>query len=73
MLFVSAALSRKWWPEKILNSKNYEADEKEIEKAKMSGVIFLPSLMGERSPHNDVNAKGAFIELSVTTSGERSK
>ena len=29
--------------------------------------------MGERSPHNDVTAKGAFIGLSVTTSGERSK
>lgn len=56
-----------------MNSKNYEAEEKEIEKAKVRGVIFLRSLTGERSPHNDVNAKGAFIGLSVTTSGERSK
>ncbi len=73
MLFVSAASSREWGPEEILNSENYEADEKEIEKANVNGVIFLPSLMGERSPHNDVTAKGAFIGLSVTTSGERSK
>ena len=73
MLFISTASSRKWGPEEILNSKNYEADKKEIEKAKVNGVIFLPPLMGERSPHNDVTAKGAFIGLSVTTSGERSK
>ncbi len=73
MLFFSAASSREWGPEEILNSENYEADEKEIEKANVNGVIFLPSLMGERSPHNDVTAKGAFIGLSVTTSGERSK
>lgn len=71
---LSAASSRKWWLEEIVSSKNYEADEKEIEKAKKSGVIFLPYLMGERSPHNDVNAKGAFIGLSATTTrGEMSK
>ncbi len=50
MLFVSAASSRKWGPEEILNSKNYEADEKEIEKAKVNGAIFWPSLTGEHSP-----------------------
>lgn len=57
MLFVSAASSRKWGPEEILNSKNYEADKKEIEKAKVNGVIFLPFLMGAHSPHNDVTAR----------------
>lgn len=30
-------------------------------------MIFLPYLMGERSPHNDVNAKGCFIGLTATT------
>lgn len=30
------------------------------------GLIFLPYLVGERSPHWNVNAKGAFIGLSVT-------
>ncbi len=29
------------------------------------GLYFLPYLMGERSPHNDPNARGAFIGLSV--------
>ena len=72
-LFVSAASSRKWGPEEILNSKNYEAEEKEIEKAKVRGVIFLRSLTGERSPHNDVNAKGAFIGLSARRAAKGAK
>ena len=41
MLFISTASSRKWGPEEILNAKNYEADEKEIEKTKVNGVIFF--------------------------------
>ena len=30
-------------------------------------MFFLPYLMGERSPHNDVNAKGAFIGMRPDT------
>lgn len=30
-------------------------------------VYFLPYLMGERSPHNDVNARGAFIGMRPDT------
>ena len=64
---LSAASARKWWLEEILNSKDYETDEEEIAGAAESGLIFLPYLMGERSPHNDVNAKGCFIGLTATT------
>lgn len=64
---LSAASCRKWWIEDILNSDDYSADEKEIENTQIDDVIFLPYLMGERSPHNDVNARGAFIGLSATT------
>lgn len=64
---LSAASCRKWWLEDILNSDDYSADEKEIENTQIDDVIFLPYLMGERSPHNDVNARGAFIGLSATT------
>lgn len=64
---LSAASCRKWWIEDILNSDDYFADEKKIEKTQIDDVIFLPYLMGERSPHNDVNARGAFINLSATT------
>lgn len=31
------------------------------------GLIFLPYLMGERTPHNDALARGAFIGLSART------
>ena len=68
---LSAASTRKWWLENILEDDNYELDEKKLDD---SNVIFLPYLTGERSPHNDVNARGAFINLSATTSrGDMSK
>lgn len=62
---LSAASCRQWWLEGIINSNDYASDEK---NCKDSNVVFLPYLMGERSPHNDVNARGAFINLSANTS-----
>lgn len=35
-----------------------------------SGVLFLPYLSGERTPHNEPRPKGAFLGLSVTTDGK---
>lgn len=64
---LSAASCRKWWLEDIVDTNDYSADEKELENTVIDDVIFLPYLMGERSPHNDVNARGAFIGLSATT------
>ena len=68
---LSAASCSKWWLEDILHSKDYAADEAEIEKTETDGLIFLPYLSGERSPHNDVKAKGAFIGLTATTTREQ--
>lgn len=68
---LSAASCRKWWLEDILHTEDYLKDESELED---SPTIFLPYLMGERSPHNDVNARGAFINLcATTTKGQMSK
>jgi xylulokinase len=64
---LSAASCRKWWLEDVLGSKDYAADEKNIENANTDGLYFLPYLLGERSPHNDTNIRGAFIGLSATT------
>ncbi len=64
---LSAASCRKWWLEDILNSSNYARDELEVAQTRMDGLLFLPYLSGERSPHNDVKAKGAFIGLTATT------
>ncbi len=66
---LSAASCNKWFCEEILGSGDYAALQKEITPAKLghNRVFFLPYLMGERSPINDVNARGAFIGLSMDT------
>lgn len=64
---LSAASCRKWWLEDILGTSDYSADEQEIAATETDNLLFLPYLCGERSPHNDVNAKGAFIGLTSTT------
>lgn len=64
---LTAASARKWWLEKILESKDYNGTDLESEKANTDHLYFLPYLSGERSPHNDVNAKGAFIGLTHQT------
>ena len=65
---LSAASCRKWWLEDILGDDDYVASDKETEECKDGGgVYFIPYLSGERSPHNDVNIRGAFFGLSATT------
>ena len=64
---LTAASARKWWLEDVLGNGDYAGDEAEVANAGESDLIFLPYLSGERSPHNDVNARGAFIGLSATT------
>ncbi len=64
---LSAASCRAWWLEKVIGTNDYAADENEAAQADTDGLYFLPYLSGERSPHNDVNARGAFIGLSSTT------
>lgn len=71
---LSAASCRKWWLEDILGTSDYAADEREIALTQTDGLMFLPYLCGERSPHNDVNAKGAFVGLtSATTRAQMGK
>ncbi len=66
---LSAASCNKWFLEDILNSKDYA----QCENAQADGenkVFFLPYLMGERSPHNDPYARGAFVGMSMDTKRE---
>lgn len=67
---LSAAGSNKWWLEEILQTKDNQSEQKNITELGKNKVFFLPYLNGERSPHNDPNAKGAFIGLNMTTSRE---
>ncbi len=64
---LSAASCNKWWIKDILNS-DYGAEQAGAEKHMgKNEVFFLPYLMGERSPHNDVFARGAFIGMRPDT------
>ena len=66
---LSAASCNKWLCEEILKTKDYAAEQVDIthEKLGRNRVFFLPYLMGERSPINDVDARGMFIGLSMDT------
>lgn len=67
-VILSAASSLKWWVESV----NKEADfnmllaEAEASPAGSNGLIFLPYLMGERTPYADPEARGCFVGLTIT-------
>ncbi len=67
---LSAASCNKWFCEEILKTDDFAAEQQDItdEKLGRDPVFFLPYLMGERSPINDTNARGAFIGMSMDTS-----
>lgn len=67
-VMLSAAGALKWWVEEINKTKDYIILNEEIEKIPVGseGLYFLPYLMGERTPHNDSNARGCFIGLSLS-------
>lgn len=64
---LSAASCNKWWLEDILKTKEYNGEQSEIKGLGENHVYFLPYLMGERSPHNNPNAKGTFIGMTMDT------
>ena len=65
---LSAASCNKWWVEEILGTKDFAAEQAPITKLGENHVYFLPYLMGERSPHNDPDARGVFFGMSMDTS-----
>ena len=69
---LSAASCNKWWVEDILGTSDFANEEKNLDKLLgENGTYFLPYLMGERSPHNDVDARGAFIGMRPDTTREQ--
>ena len=65
---LSAASCNKWWSEEILKTKDFVAEQAPIRKLGENQVFFLPYLMGERSPHNNPDARGVFFGMSMDTS-----
>lgn len=64
---LSAASCNKWWMDEIIGTKEYANEQKGITALGENHVYFLPYLMGERSPHNDPDARGCFLGLTMDT------
>lgn len=67
---LSAASCNKWWMDEILKTRDYAGEQKEIKELGNNNVFFLPYLMGERSPHNNPNARGTFMGMTMDTTRE---
>lgn len=67
---LSAASCNKWLMEDIFHTSDYAEEQTDITPDKLGSnhVYFLPYLMGERSPINDTDARGAFTGLTMDTS-----
>lgn len=64
---LSAGLSLKWLRDNLFRSETYQdlADLAATVPPGSEGFFFLPYLVGERTPHMDPNARGAFIGLTL--------
>ena len=67
--------SLQWWIDSVIQGltgipakKRYLAATAEAENipAGSNGLLFLPYLNGERTPHADPNARGAFVGMNLT-------
>ena len=67
---LSAASCNKWWMDEILKTKNYAGEQKGIQTLGENQVFYLPYLMGERSPHNNPDARAMFVGMSMDTTRE---
>ena len=66
---LSAASCNAWWMEDVLLTGDFAGEQAGIEAddAPLDLPFFLPYLMGERTPHNDTLARGAFVGVGMTT------
>ncbi|MBO5487915.1 MAG: xylulokinase [Eubacterium sp.] len=65
---LSAASCNKWWMEEIIGTTDFSKEQEPIKQLGENHVFFLPYLMGERSPHNNPDARSMFIGMSMDTS-----
>ena len=70
-VMLSAAGSLRWWRDALRVSPEQQPPFDQLTAlaseapAGCDGLVFLPYLTGERTPHNDPEARGAFIGLTV--------
>jgi xylulokinase len=67
-VMLSAAGSLRWFRDAFAPDASYDDLTRDAGQvtAGSDGLLFLPYLTGERTPHPDPRARGAFIGLSVT-------
>lgn len=65
-VMLSAGLSFSWF-RRLMGNPSYDelTDGASFVKPGSGGLVFLPYLTGERTPHGDANARGSFIGLNV--------
>ncbi len=64
-VMLSAASSLKWWSDEVAKeSIDHLLDELD---EKITDVVFLPYLMGERTPYANPNARGTFIGMDMNS------
>src|SRR5690606_1730969 len=68
-VMLSAAGSLRWFRDSIAGAGHGPSFEDLVEEARSvpagsEGLLFLPYLSGERTPHPDSDARGAFVGLS---------
>lgn len=65
---LAAGQSLKWFRDNFASGSSYDEITREAENvdAGSDGAIWLPYLMGERTPHLDANARAAFIGLTAS-------
>ena len=66
-VMLSAAGSLQWFRDALAPGTAYSAldGEAAMWAAGSEGLVFLPYLSGERTPHSDPDARGAFVGLSL--------
>ena len=66
-VMLSAAGSLQWFRDAVAPDASFEEllSEADARAAGADGLIFLPYLAGERTPHADPSARGAFVGLSL--------
>jgi xylulokinase len=66
-VMLSAGGSFRWYRDALASNESYDALTQAAARiaAGSEGLLFLPYLTGERTPHPDPHARGAFIGLSI--------
>jgi xylulokinase len=66
-VMLSAAGSLRWFHDEFARDMSYEELNEKVESIPVNsdGLIFLPYLSGERTPHADPYARGCFVGITV--------